>query len=119
MELMEGLTVLSTGTQNGVGAKIVLMVLGIVAGALAIACFVLAIISFSSDTPDLGILMIVYTVACVVASIVAISGAAEDAKTTYKVTIDENVSFTEFSERYEIIDQDGLIYEIVKKGDEG
>ena len=34
---------------------------------------------------------------------------------TYKVIISDSVPLTEFSERYEIIDQDGLIYEIKEK----
>lgn len=33
----------------------------------------------------------------------------------YRVTIDETVSITEFYERYEILDQDGLIYEIKER----
>ena len=37
---------------------------------------------------------------------------------SYKVTIDDSVSMTEFTERYEILDQDGKIYKIKeKKGD--
>ncbi len=34
---------------------------------------------------------------------------------TYKVTIDDNVSLNEFNQRYEIIEQDGLIYTIKLK----
>lgn len=33
----------------------------------------------------------------------------------YKVTIDETVSFTEFNEKYEIIEQDGAIYTIKER----
>lgn len=33
----------------------------------------------------------------------------------YKVTIDESVSFEEFNKRYEVINQDGLIYEIKER----
>lgn len=36
----------------------------------------------------------------------------------YKVTISEDVSMTEFNERYEIIDVDGKIYTIKEKNDE-
>ena len=35
----------------------------------------------------------------------------------YKVTIDETVPLVEFYERYEIINQDGMIYEIRERGD--
>ena len=34
----------------------------------------------------------------------------------YKVTIDETVPLVEFYERYEIINQDGMIYEIRERG---
>ena len=36
---------------------------------------------------------------------------------TYKVTISDTVPLAEFFERYEIIDQDGLIYEIKERGE--
>lgn len=34
---------------------------------------------------------------------------------TYKVTISDKVNFVEFNNKYEIIDQDGLIYTIKEK----
>ena len=34
---------------------------------------------------------------------------------TYKVTISDEVNFVEFSNKYEIIDQDGLIYTIKER----
>lgn len=34
---------------------------------------------------------------------------------TYKVTISDEVNFVEFNNKYEIIDQDGLIYTIKEK----
>lgn len=33
----------------------------------------------------------------------------------YKVTIDDSVSMNEFTERYEILSQDGRIYEIIER----
>lgn len=36
----------------------------------------------------------------------------------YKVTIDNEVSFKEFNERYEIINQEGEIYTIIEKNNE-
>lgn len=38
--------------------------------------------------------------------------------TQYKVTISEEVSMTEFYERYEVIDQDGKIFTVREKTDE-
>lgn len=38
-------------------------------------------------------------------------------KYAYKVTISDEVNFVEFNNKYEIIDQDGLIYTIKEKGE--
>lgn len=42
-------------------------------------------------------------------------GDTEYAYTKYKVTIDESVSMTDFYEKYEILDQDGLIFTVREK----
>lgn len=36
---------------------------------------------------------------------------------TYKVTIDDSVSFTEFTDKYEIKDQEGKIFTVYEKSD--
>lgn len=40
-------------------------------------------------------------------------------ETRYQVIIDDSVNFNEFNERYEIIDQEGLIYTITEKTKQG
>lgn len=40
---------------------------------------------------------------------------APTGKTIYQVTISDSVNFKEFTDTYEILDQDGLIYTIVEK----
>lgn len=40
-------------------------------------------------------------------------------ETQYKVTISEEVSMTDFYEHYEVIDQDGKIFTVREKTDEG
>ena len=42
-------------------------------------------------------------------------GHNEFAYTEYKVTIDESTSMTEFYEKYEVIDQEGLIFTVREK----
>lgn len=37
---------------------------------------------------------------------------------TYKATISDTVNFNEFNERYEILDQEGLIYTIAERTEE-
>lgn len=41
--------------------------------------------------------------------------APREEETRYQVIIDDSVNFNEFSERYEIISQEGLIYTITEK----
>lgn len=36
-------------------------------------------------------------------------------KTHYNVIINESVNFAEFNEKYEVIDQDGVIYTVIEK----
>jgi hypothetical protein len=36
-------------------------------------------------------------------------------ETHYNVIVDESVSFAEFNEKYEVIDQEGLIYTVIEK----
>jgi len=62
-----------------------------------------------------GVFGIFFTVIAFIVSIVGFNVAFTPSETTYKVIIDESVSMVEFNERYEILDQDGLIYEIVEK----
>lgn len=40
-------------------------------------------------------------------------------ETRYQVIIDDSVNFNEFNERYEIISQEGLIYTITEKTEQG
>ena len=117
MELMEGLTVWSTGVQNGIVGKIARIVFGLIALALAIFFLVLAIYAFSDGETVVGILLISMMLCVFAIATIAFIGASEKTKTTYKVTIDRDVSFVELTERYEILNQDGSIYEIVEKGE--
>ena len=113
MELMEGLSLLSTGAigheNNWVFGLLFFMLM-----MIGVALVTLSIVMSLDATP-----------LCVVTSFVAFvlfalsTLAAEEAcnpvQTTYKVFIDKSVSMVEFHNRYEIIEQDGLIYEIVEK----
>lgn len=58
----------------------------------------------------IGILMITFTV--ISGNLTKTTGEYE-----YKVTISDEVSFVEFNEKYEIVDQDGLIYTVVERED--
>ena len=49
------------------------------------------------------------------AFIIGLTNKTTPAYTEYKVTIDDSVSFTEFTEKYEIIDQEGKIYTVKER----
>lgn len=113
MELMEGLTLLSTDTT---ACKVpgLLIVLGILCFILSIYFIVMSIMFFINREP-IGVLVILLAIAMVMPGAIAIDKATKPAKTIYKVIVDEQVSMVNFNEQYEILEQDGLIYEIVER----
>lgn len=118
MELMEGLTLLSTDTtkNDSIFLIVVLCVMCTILFILGIIMTVYTIKAFQCSEGALGVFGIFFTAIAFVVSIFGFNVAFTPAETTYKVVIDESVSMIEFNERYEILDQDGLIYEIVEKG---
>ena len=83
----------------------------------SIFCILIGVF-IACKTDEIHWLFIISAFAVVVGLVIVVN-TIEDAKPTgehtYKVTIDETVSMTEFHERYEIIDQDGLIYKIKER----
>lgn len=113
MELMEGLTLLSTDTighENNWVFGLLFFILMMV-GVASVACS----ISMSLDATPLCVFTSFVAFALFVLATLAAEEACNPVQTTYKVFIDKSVSMVEFHNRYEIIDQDGLIYEIVEK----
>jgi hypothetical protein len=114
MELMEGLTLLSTETVGCVNPAIMQFccAMFIIVGLITLVASIIAGIVFDTDTALIGLLF------TIIATMIGVGcGAISDnpQHNVYKVTIDESVSMVEFHQRYEIVDQDGLIYEIVEK----
>ena len=111
---MEGITILSTAT----------VTLGISWGAailIAIGAFAFIYFIFCLTTVDE---LIEYLYAAIVAVFVTAIGlipvwASIDTTevTEYKVTIDDSVKYVEFTEKYEVIDQEGEIYTVREKTD--
>jgi hypothetical protein len=113
MELMEGLTLLSTEVR-GEFAWVLYFCL-----VLCIFCIV-PVIVFAIDSiqcNEYGMLFLFTFLAIIfcVLGFICIDHANEPPTTVYKVTIDESVSMVEFYERYEILDQEGLIFTITEK----
>ena len=62
--------------------------------------------------------MILFTLFSIVMSIYEFTHLPENKyQTRYEVTISDEVNFNEFNSKYEIVEQNGLIYTIVEKTD--
>lgn len=110
---MEGIEILAVG-QIGVGFSfnwLIAIIVGILFGLIAFA------LGLSFDN---GIIAIV-TGLFVGIFVGAIAGVAEKIPThyvpTYKVVISDEVSMNEFTERYEILEQEGKIYTVKERED--
>lgn len=66
------------------------------------------------------VIVILFTLSCMVMSIYEFTHLPENKyQTRYEVTISNDVNFNEFSSKYEVVKQEGLIYTIVEKTDKG
>lgn len=110
--MMNGITVLSQETVSTLPAAIIL---GVLCLLLFIVCFVLAVLMFRDGAAGAAIPFVLLTAIAGFLLTICIIHAFDPPETTYKVIIDESVSFQEFQERYEIIDQEGQIYTIKEK----
>lgn len=83
---------------------------------MCFACIVLATIYLMDNDIYFGCLVLVYAAIFIALTLLAFSKAkVVSTYPVYKVTIDDTVSMKEFNERYEILNQDGLIYTIKEK----
>lgn len=99
---MSGVTILSTSPayepfMAHPWIVLIIMILGVFTG-------VFLALKFDVGWP------VILMVACPLIAGVAIGDLTAPDYCTYKVTIDETVKMSEFMERYDILDQDGLIY---------
>lgn len=66
------------------------------------------------------VIVIFFTLCCMVASIYGFTHLPENKyQTRYEVTISDEVNFNEFTSKYQVVKQEGLIYTIVEKTDKG
>ena len=111
---MDGVTILNTITSNECGEIAGTMLL---IGAFAFLIFILIyIISHISDDSDKPIILcIMFLIVSLISTTTGIILASNSTViTTYEVTISDEVSFKDFTSKYEIIEQRGEIY-IVKE----
>lgn len=114
MELMEGLTVLSTDTTT-VETPGLLIALGVIVIILGIVATVISIMILVDGELG-GAALLLLSLLAISLGVCCFYEVFKPEQTIYKVIIDESVSMVEFNKMYEILNQDGLIYEIVEKG---
>ena len=112
MELMEGLTLLSTSVIDNSSVFLILSALSFCLVAESLWLTVDCVMNHQYGGMIAGIIL---TIVSMVVMASCLGVASDHPQTRYKVTIDETVSMVEFYERYEIIDQDGLIFTITEK----
>lgn len=104
---MEGVTILSTttvaiGIPLWVGILIALLV-GVLWGLIMFGI---------SDEPILGVISGALAAILITIAFVVTGSFSNQEETHYKVILDDSVQYVEFTEKYEVIDQEGEIYTI-------
>ena len=116
---MDGVTILNTITENvsnTAGFLVVILIFSI----MAIILSFIAIIEASNKFSEFNGFVIVFIITGIagisffIVSILELNTAPQEPQTLYEVTISDEVSFKDFTSKYEIIEQRGEIY-IVKE----
>ena len=115
---MEGVTILSEIVTWDISISgVVLICVGIIFLIVGILYLVASIQERLKSYAFISVIMILFSFAIGMIGIIKITNLSEEPYTVYKVTVDDDVSFKEFNEKYEIIKQDGLIYEVRERND--
>lgn len=110
---MEGVMILDSYITGGFDGGA--LVLGLFLAILGL-CALITTIILAIDGEDTAFLLIIPVALCVVLSVTSfceVDNGPEE--TVYKVIVDDSVPMNEFYNRYEIINQEGLIYEVKEK----
>lgn len=109
---MDGITILNTYVSNNYPLfTLFSYALGIVS---IIVCIMIIVVSVQNDECHPFILFIALSVGLFFLRCGYASHRLPD-QTKYQITVDDSVSFNDFMERYEIINQDGKIYTVIEK----
>ena len=110
---MEGVMILDSYTSGGFDGEA--LVTGILFAILGLCALAVAII-IAAEGEGTAFFLLIPFVLCMVLSCLAFSAInSNPEETIYKVLVDDSVPMNEFYSRYEIIDQEGLIYTIKEK----
>lgn len=116
--MLEGLNILSASTVvvTGMGwttAGIIFAVIAAIGVLLILAAFIAIDYDIATYLGMIGSIMLIGGI--LISLTACLDGKVIKEYETYKVTIDDSVSINEFNERYKILSQDGMIYEIVER----
>ena len=108
---MEGVTILQTVTPVASTTVLIFWLCGIV----AVISLVLAIVSYEDfDNIKWAIAFGIVSIIAIISAIVDLNHPMYD-KSQYQVIVDDSVSMTEFTQRYNIIEQEGITYWVTEK----
>lgn len=122
--MVEGVTVLNTydivsSEYHNIIYPTVLFTIITVSG-MALIIYLLLDIKRIKDAVVPVLIVVIFTLPCMVASIHGFTHLPENKyQTRYEVTISNDVNFNEFNSKYQVVKQEGLIYTIVEKTDKG
>lgn len=111
---MEGVEILAIG-QIGVGSSfnwVMAIIAGLLLGVVAFA------LGLFHDNTIIAIVIGLFIAIFAGVTIGFIDGIPTHYVPTYKVVISDEVSMNEFTERYEILEQDGKIYTVKERKEE-
>ena len=111
---MYGVTILNTITENECGEIVgIMLLIGVFAFLISV---LMRIISYIGDDSNKSIILCVtFFIVSLISTVIGIILASNSTEiTTYEVIISEEVSFKDFTSKYEIIEQRGEIY-VVKE----
>lgn len=111
---MDGVTILNTITSNECGEIAgAMLLISAFTFLIFLLMYIIGCIAGDSDKPV--ILCVTFLIISLISAVIGIILAHNSEElTTYEVTISEEVSFKDFTSKYEIIEQRGEIY-IVKE----
>lgn len=108
---MAGVTILQTVAPIASTTVLIFCLCGIV----AVITLVLAIVSYADfDNIKWAIAFGIVSIIAIISAIVDLNHPMYD-KSQYQVIIDDSVSMSEFTQRYNIIEQEGITYWVTEK----
>lgn len=89
-----------------------------VLGVLGLGCFIGGCLLGIFDCENFGKLLVIFSLLFVFMAFVMYDNCTPVEVTTYQVILNDDVSYNEFIEKYEVIKQEGRIYTIYEKDKE-